>query len=201
MRFIPAVSLVQIQLQPPIRCSAFCGAPVYKARWSRGLRHRPFTAVTRVRIPSGSPEKKHPLSTDKGCFLFNEINPLRDLWNTLCVWNIASQCEMPAGVGGFISFHLMRSIKFHNSQSELFHICRKANISLYSRLFIGLYFRGAAPRKRNASTFLYLLPRESVPILPLWLQSDVVMVYLMRGFYSLNVIWSRKGLLQSVTMW
>ena len=44
MRFIPAVSLVQIQLQPPM------------ARWSRGLRHRPFTAVTRVRIPSGSPE-------------------------------------------------------------------------------------------------------------------------------------------------
>ena len=37
---------------------------------------------------------------------------------------------MPVGVGGFISFHLMRIIKFHNSQSELFHICRKANISL-----------------------------------------------------------------------
>jgi hypothetical protein len=36
---------------------------------------------------------------------------------------------MPAGVSGFISFHLMRSIKFHNSRSELFHICRKANIS------------------------------------------------------------------------
>ena len=30
-------------------------------------------------------------------FLFNEINPLRDLWNTLRVWNIATQCEMPAG--------------------------------------------------------------------------------------------------------
>ena len=45
MRFIPAVSLVRIQLQPP------------PARWSRGLRHRPFTAVTRVRISSGSPRK------------------------------------------------------------------------------------------------------------------------------------------------
>ena len=46
MRFIPAVSLVQIQLQPPM------------ARWSSGLRHRPFTAVTRVRISSGSPLEK-----------------------------------------------------------------------------------------------------------------------------------------------
>ena len=43
MRFIPAVSLVQIQLQPP-------PGPVVKR-----LRHRPFTAVTRVRFPSGSP--------------------------------------------------------------------------------------------------------------------------------------------------
>ena len=49
MRFIPAVSLVRIQLQPPT------------ARWSRGLRHRPFTAVTRVRIPSGSPNNTCPL--------------------------------------------------------------------------------------------------------------------------------------------
>ena len=46
MRFIPAVSLVRIQLQPP------------SARWSRGLRHRPFTAVTRVRISSGSPVER-----------------------------------------------------------------------------------------------------------------------------------------------
>ena len=58
MRFIPAVSLVQIQLQPP-----------YLARWSRGLRHRPFTAVTRVRIPSGSPNKKH-LPNRVGVFYF-----------------------------------------------------------------------------------------------------------------------------------
>ena len=28
--------------------------PAYVAPWSRGLRHRPFTAVTRVRIPTGS---------------------------------------------------------------------------------------------------------------------------------------------------
>ena len=53
MRFIPAVSLVRIQLQPPT------------ARWSRGLRHRPFTAVTRVRISSGSPKKRQ--SSVDGC--------------------------------------------------------------------------------------------------------------------------------------
>ena len=43
MRFIPAVSLVRIQLQPP-------SGPMVKR-----LRHRPFTAVTRVRFPFGSP--------------------------------------------------------------------------------------------------------------------------------------------------
>ena len=56
--------------------------------------------------------------------LFNEINPLRDLWNTLCVWNLPSASEMPAGVRGFISFRLMQSIKFHNDRRSLFHIRR-----------------------------------------------------------------------------
>ena len=32
----------------------FCSRSL-TARWSRGLRHRPFTAVTRVRVPYGSP--------------------------------------------------------------------------------------------------------------------------------------------------
>ena len=41
----------------------------HKARWSSGLRHRPFTAVTRVRISSGSPTKKSLLSLTKGTFL------------------------------------------------------------------------------------------------------------------------------------
>ncbi len=45
MRFIPAVSLVRIQLQPP-------SGPMVKR-----LRHRPFTAVTRVRFPFGSPSR------------------------------------------------------------------------------------------------------------------------------------------------
>ena len=45
MRFIPAVSGVQIP--PPLFFIAY--GPLVK-----GLRHRPFTAVTRVRIPHGS---------------------------------------------------------------------------------------------------------------------------------------------------
>ena len=41
-------------------------------------------------------------------------------------------CEMPAGVSGFILFHftLRLAAKFHNS-SELFHIVRKPDISLF----------------------------------------------------------------------
>ena len=52
------------------------------------------------------PCQKKTLSKDK--VFFNEINPLRDLWNCLRQWNMASPCEIPAGVSGFISFHLMR---------------------------------------------------------------------------------------------
>ena len=40
------------------------------------------------------------------------------------VWN---RC----GGEGFISFHLMRSIKYHNSRSELFHIEVQRDISLF----------------------------------------------------------------------
>ena len=54
----------------------------------------------RVRLPYPAPEKKHPLSTGQRVFLFNEINPWRDLWNALYAWNTPSACEMPAGVGG-----------------------------------------------------------------------------------------------------
>ena len=62
MRFIPAVSLVQIQLQPPA------------ARWSRGLRHRPFTAVTRVRISSGSPKRSLHFMYELLFLLFRDSN-------------------------------------------------------------------------------------------------------------------------------
>ena len=55
---------------------------------------------------------------------FNEINPFRDLRNALRAWNIASQCEMPAGVGGFISFHVPRKRNISQALRRLFHIRR-----------------------------------------------------------------------------
>ena len=39
----------------------------YTALWSSGLRHRPFTAVTRVRTSVGSPKKRH---SNECLFLF-----------------------------------------------------------------------------------------------------------------------------------
>ena len=51
MRFIPAVSPVQIQVPLPwLHVSHISLGALVKR-----LRHRPFTAVTRVRFPSGSP--------------------------------------------------------------------------------------------------------------------------------------------------
>ena len=47
--------------------------------------------------------------------LRNEINPLRDLWNALRAWNSLSASEMPAGVRGFISFHIEQSDTQKNS--------------------------------------------------------------------------------------
>ena len=47
----------------------------YTALWSSGLRHRPFTAVTRVRTSVGSPKKRHSneclflLPTEVGYFI------------------------------------------------------------------------------------------------------------------------------------
>ena len=46
--------------------------PKNMAHWSSGLRHRPLTAVTGVRIPYGSPKQtpsidKHDLSADGVC--------------------------------------------------------------------------------------------------------------------------------------
>ena len=58
MRFIPAVSPVQIQSPLPcsLRCRASQGTPFQThgplVKW---LRHGPFTAVTWVRVPYGSP--------------------------------------------------------------------------------------------------------------------------------------------------
>ena len=58
MRFIPAVSVVRIHLQPPRSFPAPDRGPektIYGPMVKR-LRHRPFTAVTRVRFPFGSPK-------------------------------------------------------------------------------------------------------------------------------------------------
>ncbi len=44
---------------------------------------------------------------------------------------MATPCEMPAGVGGFISFHIAAKTQYFTMcGSTLFHIRRKANISL-----------------------------------------------------------------------
>ena len=59
MRFIPAVSVVRIHLQPP----NLSGSPAFRCEpetadhgpMVKRLRHRPFTAVSRVRFPFGSP--------------------------------------------------------------------------------------------------------------------------------------------------
>ena len=68
--------------------------------------------------------KETPFVYRQKVFLFNEINPLRDLWNTLRVWNIAMQCEMPAGVRDLFHFTFRASGKFHNHRRSLFHIRR-----------------------------------------------------------------------------
>ena len=58
MRFIPAVSLVRIRLPLPAFIDKGSSSPNRGSRSGpvvKGLRHRPFTAATRVRISSGSP--------------------------------------------------------------------------------------------------------------------------------------------------
>ena len=64
--------------------------------------------------------------------LRNEINPLRDLWNALCAWNSLSASEMPAGVRGFISFHIEQSEIFHNVRQNIISHFAEQNISLYA---------------------------------------------------------------------
>ena len=60
MRFIPAVSLVRLRLPLPLSLLSGEGGSAPSRERRRGpmvkrLRHRPFTAVTRVRFPFGSP--------------------------------------------------------------------------------------------------------------------------------------------------
>ena len=64
-----------------------------------------------IDVTNGSQSEKSLLLRQKNdtvytVSFFNEINPL-DLWNTLRVWNIASQCEIRLAACRFILFHLM----------------------------------------------------------------------------------------------
>ena len=63
MRFIPAVSPVQIQVPLPDPCSAPALHGLPNGPLVKWLRHGPFTAVTWVRIPYGSPSHRTPLCT------------------------------------------------------------------------------------------------------------------------------------------
>ena len=54
MRFIPAVSPVQIQVPLPLQSNRALALSHIRPG-GQAARHRPFTAVTRVRFPSGSP--------------------------------------------------------------------------------------------------------------------------------------------------
>ncbi len=72
-------------------------------------------------------QKKKSKSKDL-LFFFNEINP-RGICEMPCgreIWLYYVKCA--AARGGFISFHFLRSRKFHNAQA-LFHILRQQNIS------------------------------------------------------------------------
>ena len=66
IRFIPEVSPVRIQVPLPVRRSNHA-APLLGplVKW---LRHRPFTAVTWVRVPYGSPKQEAPPPGGASCF-------------------------------------------------------------------------------------------------------------------------------------
>ena len=68
----------------------------YMARWSRGLRHRPFTAVTRVRFPSGSPWK------NLFCFrtkeVFSMISVSHETGDISPIWYHSSSDDIYLGI-------------------------------------------------------------------------------------------------------
>ena len=114
-----------------------------------------------MKYPPLPPEQKR---TPIRCpFLFNEINPFRDLWNILRMWNMASPYEIRLRrVKGFISFHRMRSIRFHNDHRSLFHICHKANISLFP--FLLAPTPTASAKKEQAIGLLFFYPSRRLGI-------------------------------------
>ena len=94
-----------------------------------------------------------------------------DLWNALRAWNTPAACEMPAGVGGLISFHWMpqHPISPFAVRRMISH-CPKA--IFHDSIGCGLHGR------ESPSTFsenLAIAPLDSgldyVRILTLWLMS------------------------------
>ena len=78
-----------------------CGLSYSHFRWHRLRKQYYYFLCTN---PAGGARKKH---LQKASAFFNEINPLRDLWNALRAWNMASPCEIRLrACGGFISFHI-----------------------------------------------------------------------------------------------
>ena len=61
---------------------------------------------------------------------FNEINPLRDLWNALRAWNALRVWNALRRVRGFILFHIDQREIFHNFRKEIISHSATPNISL-----------------------------------------------------------------------
>ena len=85
---------------------------MYLEKYSSWWRGAPAKGVgrikpgARVRVSPSPPEKSTHLSTKTMCAFFNEINPLRDLWNALRAWNTLRVWNALRRVRGFISFHI-----------------------------------------------------------------------------------------------
>ncbi len=75
------------------------------------------------------------------------------MWNTLRAWNTPLACEMPAGVGGFISFHIpqqrdisqfARANYFTSRASEIFHLFFREFKSIYQKR-VSIFFNEINP--------------------------------------------------------
>ncbi len=72
---------------PPQYIGDYTSYKIHLARWSSGLRHRPFTAATRVRIPYGSPFHNEPLAQSVEHLTFNQGVPRSSRgWLTISVF-------------------------------------------------------------------------------------------------------------------
>ena len=64
-------------------------------------------AVKAGSIPVPCSRKETPFVYWQKVFLFNEINPLRDLWNNASRYEIADAMKYAAAYEGFILFHIL----------------------------------------------------------------------------------------------